>query len=71
VYLVNEQFASGYGPIRVVDSTPGSGGCLPDIGGELNDAPFQVGTTYASEFGVSITVVEKEGDDYIIQVVRS
>lgn len=70
VYQALNSVGSGNGPIRVIDSQPGSGGCLPSIGDELNDAPFKVGSTYESDFGLSITVKAKEGEDYIVEVRR-
>lgn len=70
VYQAHRDIDSGFGPLRVIDSTPNSGGCDPSNGGELNDAPFKVGSTYNSGLGVSIAVQAKEGDDYIVQVRR-
>lgn len=72
VYQAHSDIDSGYGPLRIIDSTPnsGGGGCDTANGGELNDAPFKVGKTYNSGLGISIAVQSKEGDDYIIQVSR-
>lgn len=76
MYFSDTSKPTGYGPIRVIDATPNSGGCDPDIGGELNDAPFQLGTNATSSFrdngyGLIVTLLEKHGDDYVIRVQRN
>ncbi|PVH97471.1 M6 metalloprotease [Periconia macrospinosa] len=70
IYEARSDIASGNGPIRVMDSKPGSAGCSPSIGGGLNDAPYQVGSTYSNGSGLSITVKSKEGEDYVVEVRR-
>lgn len=68
VYTVSTSTASGQGPIRVHDATPGSGGC---DGEELDDAHFTTETgreTFISEDGVKITVVGQKGDEYTVTV---
>ncbi|KUM65681.1 hypothetical protein ACN42_g1371 [Penicillium freii] len=68
IYTVSTSLASGAGPIRVHDATPGSGGCGGD---ELNDAHFSTiagRTTFDSGDGVKITVVGLQGDDYTVTV---
>jgi M6 family metalloprotease-like protein len=70
LYNANAAVGSGDGPIRVIDTKPGSGGCLFNNGGELNDAPLLVGETYDTQLGVTITVTAQEGEDYIIEVTR-
>ena len=57
-------------PIMVIDTTPGSGGCAIDNGGELNDAPLKVGDSWDTQLGVVITIKEQDGDDYIVDVER-
>lgn len=60
---------TGLGPIRVIDSTPGSGGCDPEIGEERNDAPFELNAKYSSAtLGIDVTIVDKAGHDYFIRV---
>ncbi|CAI6261818.1 unnamed protein product [Periconia digitata] len=72
IYQILPEVGSGNGPIRVFDSKPGSGGCqIPtgnSTGGELSDAPYQVGSKFTSQLGVSITILEQEGEDYIVEV---
>lgn len=68
VYHVSTTTATGAGPIRVFDATPGSGGCNGD---ELNDAPLSVeGVSSLSlpEWGVTVTVVSQQESDYTIEV---
>jgi M6 family metalloprotease-like protein len=68
VYHVSTTTATGDGPIRVFDANPGSGGCDGD---ELNDAPLSLSgasSLYLEEWGVMVTVVGQEGNDYTITV---
>lgn len=68
IYTVSTSTASGSGPIRVHDATPGSGGCDNE---ELNDAHFTTEAgrkTFVSEDGVKITVTGQKGDDYTVTV---
>ncbi|KAI0007244.1 M6 metalloprotease [Xylariaceae sp. FL0662B] len=68
LYTVSTTTATGEGPVRVLDATPGSGGCAGD---ELNDAPLTVNGTssYAiPEWGVEVRVVGSSGDSFEIQV---
>lgn len=68
LYHVSTTTATGTGPIRVIDATPGSGGCGGD---ELNDAPLSldgVSTFFVRDFGVTVTVVSRQGNDYTIKV---
>lgn len=69
IYEVFADIETGNGPIRVVDSTPESGGCDPSIGGDLNDAPYNVGSTF-NRSGISITIKEKVGQDYVVEIRR-
>lgn len=68
VYHVSTTTQTGNGPIRVLDANPGSGGCDGD---ELNDAPLSLSgasSLYVEEWGVTVTVVGQEGNDYTIEV---
>ncbi|KAF2993101.1 hypothetical protein E8E13_000838 [Curvularia kusanoi] len=69
IYEAWSDIESGYGPIRVIDSTPNSSGC-GSSGAELNDSPYKVGSTYDSGAGISIAVKAKEGEEYIVEVSR-
>ncbi|KAF2467779.1 M6 metalloprotease [Lindgomyces ingoldianus] len=68
LYTANTAVSGGSGPIRVIDSKPNSNGCGNNNGGELNDAPLAVGTSFNTGLGVVVTVTGQEGDDYIIEV---
>jgi M6 family metalloprotease-like protein len=71
LYTADSAVGSGDGPIRVIDSKPESGGCGESgTGGELNDAPLGLEQTWDTGLGVVFKVVEKDGDDYIVEVVR-
>ena len=70
LYTVSTETNPGDGPVRVLDATPRSGGCADD---ELNDATLTVGgvNSYTvTAWGVEVTVVAKDGEDYTIQVTR-
>ncbi|KAF2727523.1 hypothetical protein EJ04DRAFT_570315 [Polyplosphaeria fusca] len=70
LYTADSAIGSGDGPVRIIDANENSGGCKPDVGGEMNDAPFGVEQVWAGE-GVTVRVVEKVDDDYIIEVERA
>lgn len=68
LYHVSTSTATGNGPIRVIDATPGSGGCGGDV---LNDATLSLGgvrTFFVQQFGVRVTIVSQQGSDYTIEV---
>jgi M6 family metalloprotease-like protein len=72
IYTSDTSIASGYGPIKVIDSKPGSGGCDPWRGGELNDAPFGVGMVYEDKkLGIKIKITAMKGEVFLIQVDRA
>ena len=71
LYTVSTVTDTGVGPIKVIDTNPGSGGCGGD---ELNDAPLTLGegggnsTWTDAEWGVSVTVLGREGEGYVVRV---
>lgn len=68
LYTISTKTATGEGPVRVLDVTPGSGGCASD---ELNDATLTldgVRSYRVASWGIEITVVRKDGEDYEIRV---
>lgn len=68
LYTVSTTTATGEGPVRVLDATPGSGGCAGD---RLNDAPLSLkGTsTYSVPgWGAKVTVTSESGDGAQIRV---
>ncbi|KAI1358618.1 M6 metalloprotease [Xylaria arbuscula] len=70
LYTVSTETNTGEGPVRVLDATPSSGGCAGD---ELNDAPLTVDgvASYTlNDWGVGVTVVSRDGEDYTIEVTR-
>ncbi len=62
LYTVSTATETGKGPVRVVDTTPQSGGCAGD---ELNDAPLStVGASHTVEgWGVRVTLTGQTGQD--------
>ncbi|KAI0381306.1 M6 metalloprotease [Hypomontagnella monticulosa] len=68
LYTVSTTTATGEGPIRVLDATPGSGGCAGD---RLNDAPLSLkgSSTYSVPgWGVKVTVTSESSDGTQIKV---
>ncbi|KAI2466164.1 M6 metalloprotease [Annulohypoxylon bovei var. microspora] len=68
LYTVSTTTATGEGPVRVLDATPGSSGCAGD---KLNDAPLSLeGTTSYTipDWGVQVTVVSESSDGTEIKV---
>ncbi|KAI1630873.1 M6 metalloprotease [Biscogniauxia mediterranea] len=70
LYTVSTQTASGEGPAKVLDATPGSGGCAGD---ELNDATLTLdGTSSYAVPGwgvtVALTEVTEDGEQFTISV---
>ncbi|KAI0465972.1 M6 metalloprotease [Xylaria cf. heliscus] len=69
LYTVSTTTATGEGPVRVLDATPGSGGCARD---ELNDATLTlngVSSYTIADWGIEIIVVAKDEEDYEIKVI--
>ncbi|KAI1424866.1 M6 metalloprotease [Xylaria sp. FL1777] len=68
LYTVSTETDTGDGPLHVLDSTPGSGGCAGD---QLNDATLTVDgvdSYIVRGWGIVVTVVAKDGEDYTIEV---
>lgn len=72
LYTVATDLATGEGPIKVLDGNPGWGSstCATD---DLDNAPLSLNSGGASsyaaeEWGVTVTVVEQDGDEYTIRV---
>ncbi|KAI1103721.1 M6 metalloprotease [Jackrogersella minutella] len=68
LYTVSTITETGEGPVRVLDATPGSGGCLGD---ELNDAPLSLKGTASYTvpgWGINVTIVSEAGDGVEIAV---
>ncbi|KAI0856096.1 M6 metalloprotease [Xylaria cubensis] len=68
LYTVSTETDTGEGPVRVLDVTPGSGGCAGD---ELNDATLTedgVSSYKISNWGIVVTVVARNEDEYTIEV---
>lgn len=69
LYMVSTATASGKGPIRVLDTTPGSSGCAGD---KLNDAPLSWKGTESSftvsDWGVNIALTDQTADFATIRV---
>jgi hypothetical protein len=70
LYTVSTDVSTGLGPIRVLDSNPGTSPFFC-TGNELDDAPLNSERTssYTSpELGISITILAQNGDGYTIRV---
>ncbi|KAM0282372.1 hypothetical protein ACHAQH_003051 [Verticillium albo-atrum] len=70
LYTVATDVETGKGPIRVLDSNPGSdwGLCEAD---QLDDAPLTLERTSSltvEGWGVTVSILEKNGEDYTIKV---
>ncbi|KAF4782335.1 secreted protein [Colletotrichum scovillei] len=72
LYTVATDLGTGEGPIRVLDGNPGWGtaSCIND---DLDNAPLSLNGGGASAYtstdlGVTVTVVEQDGDDYTISI---
>ncbi|KAI1124049.1 M6 metalloprotease [Nemania abortiva] len=68
LYTVSTRIETGYGPVKVLDVTPRSGGCAGD---ELNDATLTlsgVSSYTVADWGVKITLVAKDDEDYELMV---
>ncbi|TDC10811.1 M6 family metalloprotease domain-containing protein [Streptomyces sp. 8K308] len=65
VSRISTETASGLGPVRVADATPGSAGCQPtpdpQVTAELTDAPFVPGETFRDrDARVSVHVLDAD-----------
>lgn len=68
LYMVSTTTATGEGPVRVLDATPGSSGCAGD---KLNDAPLSLRGTSSYTvpgWGIKVTVVSESNDGVEIEV---
>ncbi|KAI2780020.1 M6 metalloprotease [Daldinia loculata] len=68
LYTVSTTTATGEGPVRVLDATPGSSGCAGD---KLNDAPLSLRGTSSYTvpgWGIKVTVVSESNDGVDIKV---
>lgn len=73
LYTIDASVNSGSGPVRVVDVTPGSGGCGTDSVYDKNDGTLSLDTGRVSSYtvpgwGVKVTVVKQTEKAYTIQV---
>lgn len=73
LYTVDTSVNSGSGPVRVLDVTPGSGGCGTDSVYDKNDGtlslvPGGVSSYSVPGWGVKVTVVKQTEKSYTIQV---
>ncbi|KAF4495273.1 hypothetical protein FAGAP_8602 [Fusarium agapanthi] len=71
LYTVDTSIKTGYGPIRVVDITPGSGGCGDGSIYDKNDGTLSQGGVSAYKvpgWGVQITVVKQTEKGYSIKI---
>ncbi|MFH8474880.1 M6 family metalloprotease domain-containing protein [Streptomyces sp. NPDC018000] len=75
IYKINSAVDTGQGPVSVVDSTRGSGGCtrLPNVHAALSDATYQPGGTFTDRAnGIRISVVDQDDKgDYHVRITRS
>ncbi|KAI1763142.1 M6 metalloprotease [Hypoxylon sp. FL1150] len=68
LYTISTTTATGEGPVRVLDATPGSAGCAGDI---LNDATLNLAGTSSytiDQWGVTVTVLSESDDGVEIEV---
>ncbi|KNB04846.1 hypothetical protein FOXG_16222 [Fusarium oxysporum f. sp. lycopersici 4287] len=63
LYTVDTSVKTGYGPVRVLDVTPGSGGCGTDSVYDKNDGTLSL----VPGWGVEVTVVKQTEKTYTIQ----
>ncbi|KAF1994260.1 M6 metalloprotease [Amniculicola lignicola CBS 123094] len=68
LYTADTTVFGGSGPIRVIDSTPNSGGCDFNKGGELNDATLAAGLSWDTGLGVVFHVTAEENGSYVLEV---
>lgn len=73
LYTVDTTLATGQGPIRVLDATPGSDSCGSDVSGwePLNDATLSMSGTKSYEvsgWGIKVTLVDEKDDQFKIEV---
>ncbi|KZL87437.1 secreted protein [Colletotrichum incanum] len=72
LYTVATDLATGEGPIRVLDANPGWGSATCSID-DLDNAPLNfdgvsVSSYTAADWGITVTLVEQNGDDYTIRI---
>lgn len=73
VYWVRTDISSGQGPIRVIDSRPGTSACEHSSTefNARNDAPFQVGEVYRdAATRTTIRVTDRDEDRWTVRVTR-
>ncbi|MFB7914699.1 M6 family metalloprotease domain-containing protein [Streptomyces sp. NPDC056061] len=74
IYKVSSNVDTGQGPVSVMDSTKGSGGCtrLPNVHAELSDATYRPGQTFTDRTaGIRISVIGKNDDgNYRVRITR-
>ncbi|RKK21464.1 hypothetical protein BFJ66_g17567 [Fusarium oxysporum f. sp. cepae] len=73
LYTIDTTLATGLGPIRVLDATPGSDSCGSEVSGwePLNDATLSMNGTKSYEvagWGIKVTLVGAKDDEYKIEV---
>lgn len=71
VYKVAADVDTGQGPVRVIDSTRGSGGCTrsPNVHAELSDATFTAGQTFRdkrSRIRVTVGPTDRAGNVRVV-----
>ncbi|KAL0937033.1 uncharacterized protein CTRU02_209249 [Colletotrichum truncatum] len=77
LYTVSTNVATGEGPFRVIDGSPGRGSAAGNCGAnEFDDAPLSLNGSGAKllkvdAFGVTVTVTGQRGENYTIQVEKS
>jgi M6 family metalloprotease-like protein len=75
IYHVDSSVDTGHGPVKIMDSHKHSGGCtrLPNVQGELSDAPYRPGETFTDRAdGISVAVLSRDAAGrYRIRVTRS
>lgn len=68
VYYVNEDIGQGFGPLRLVDATPGTSNDLTDAG--LRPAPAVSTVNNVDSIGLNVEVLPKTGaEDYRVHIV--
>ena len=68
VYYVNEDIGQGFGPVRLIDATPGTSNDLTDAG--LLPAPAVSTVNNIDSIGLNVEVLPKTGtEDYRVHIV--
>ncbi|KAL5613002.1 hypothetical protein FOVSG1_002065 [Fusarium oxysporum f. sp. vasinfectum] len=73
LYTIDTSVATGLGPVRVLDTTPGSDSCGSEVNGwePLNDATLSMTGTKSYEvagWGIKVTLVGAKHDQYKIKI---